>query len=67
MEVIVMGEQPKRNQENRVSAFISPEAKAMLTTMAHQWFPNLHRPVGSALDRIIREAYAKVERETRNG
>ena len=57
-------EKRKSREEGRVNGYVSPEAKVMLDQLAHQWFPNLHRPVGSALDRIIREAYAK-ERKKR--
>jgi hypothetical protein len=57
MEVTKM--QTDKREEGRVNAYVSPEAKKMLTELARQWFPNLHRPVGSALDRIIRDAYAK--------
>jgi hypothetical protein len=45
-------------EEQRVSAYVSPEAKAMLNEMAHEMFPNLKRPIGTALEQIIRKAYA---------
>jgi hypothetical protein len=53
------GKKTKVDAPGRVSAFVSPEAKAMLEELAHRWFPNLGRPIGSALDRMIREAYRR--------
>lgn len=49
----------EHKDEGRVSAYISPEAKKMLREMAHEWFPSLKRPVGAALERMIRETYQK--------
>ena len=49
----------RKSEEGRVSAFVSPEAKQMLQELGRMWFPNLKRPMGSVLDRIIREAYQR--------
>lgn len=43
----------------RINVFVSPEAKRMLHELGQQWFPNLKRPDGSALDRIIRTTYER--------
>jgi hypothetical protein len=48
--------------ERRVNVFISPEAKRMLRELGTRWYPNLKRPDGTVLERLIREAF---ERDTK--
>lgn len=52
-------EKQQNDWNGRVSAYVSPEAKAMLREMAKERFPNLHRPIGSMLERLIREEWQK--------
>jgi uncharacterized damage-inducible protein DinB len=49
----------QKDRERRVSAFISPEAKAMAYELGRAWFPSLSRPLGAVLDMAIREAYRR--------
>lgn len=46
-------------KERRINVFVSPEAKRLLRELGQWWFPNLKRPDGSVLERLIREAHER--------
>lgn len=45
--------------ERRLQVFVSPDAKRMLRELGQRWFPNLKRPDGSTLEKMIRETYER--------
>lgn len=54
-----MGEGQSDINERRINVFVSPEAKRMLREMGARWYPNLKRPDGTTLERLIRDAYER--------
>lgn len=54
---------PQRPKNELVTALTSPEAKRMLRDLGQRWYPNLKRPDGTVLERLIREAAEREEKK----
>lgn len=46
-------------KERRINVFVSPEAKRLLRELGQWWYPNLKRPDGSAIEKMIRDTYER--------
>jgi hypothetical protein len=46
-------------KDRRINVFVSPEAKRMLRELGQAWYPNLKRPDGTVIERLIRLAHAQ--------